>query len=360
MPGNQSISRPQTLNLDLSDPSLTGFASNVTGATWALTATSVPDGLAHQVSIRNDSANDKSAINIVLVGTDADGNAQTETLTGPTGSATVESTLYYKTLTSVTPASTWGADTADIGYVDEAATGIIPLNWLAEAIAALNVDVTGTINFTIQQTFDDFTAPSFTAPSQQVQWLTVAASQTADLIVSTTGGALGVRVLVNSYSNGAEIQVNINPTYVSNQPGISGGADTDVNIAQWGGTATTLGQKAMAASVPVVLASDQSIVQVQVPGNYETVAASQTAQVLGTAGATGDYLQGLLVVPATTSPGNVIILDNAVSITVFVGGASSVGTLVPFFIPIGAYSVSGAWKVTTGASVSVVAVGRFT
>lgn len=92
---------------------------------------------------------------------------------------------------------------------------------------------------------------------------------------------------------------------------------------------------------------------------YETVAASQTAQVLGATGGTGDYLAGLLIVPATTSPGAVSVLDNATSITVFAGGASSVSTLIPFFVPIGAKSVSGAWKVTTGANVSVVAVGDF-
>ena len=95
-------------------------------------------------------------------------------------------------------------------------------------------------------------------------------------------------------------------------------------------------------------------------GEYETVAAGQTAQVLGATGATGDFLAGLLVVPATTSPGNVLLLDNATSITVFTGGASSVSNLVPFFIPIGANSVSGAWKVTTGTNVSVVGIGNFT
>ena len=94
-------------------------------------------------------------------------------------------------------------------------------------------------------------------------------------------------------------------------------------------------------------------------GDYETVAASQTAQVLGATGATGDYLSGILVVPATTSPGAVAILDNATSITVFTGGASSVTNLVPFFIPLGMLSVSGAWKITTGASVSVVGIGNF-
>lgn len=93
---------------------------------------------------------------------------------------------------------------------------------------------------------------------------------------------------------------------------------------------------------------------------YETVAASQTAQVLGATGGTGDYLAGLLVIPATTSPGNVVILDNATSITVFTGGASSVSNLVPFFIPLGMISVSGAWKVTTGSNVSVIGIGNFT
>jgi hypothetical protein len=95
-------------------------------------------------------------------------------------------------------------------------------------------------------------------------------------------------------------------------------------------------------------------------GEYETVAASQTAQVLGATGGTGDYISGLLVIPATTSPGAIALLDGATSITVFTGGASSVSNLVPFFIPLGMISVSGAWKVTTGASVSVIGIGNFT
>lgn len=44
-----------------------------------------------------------------------------------------------------------------------------------------------------------------------------------------------------------------------------------VDVTQWGGTATTLGQKTMAASVPVVVASDQSAVTVQ--GGAATAAA---------------------------------------------------------------------------------------
>lgn len=94
---------------------------------------------------------------------------------------------------------------------------------------------------------------------------------------------------------------------------------------------------------------------------YETVAASQTNQSLGATGAAGDKLSRLLVVPATTSPGNVQIKDGAgTAITVFTGGASSVASLVPFSIPLDLISLSGAWQITTGANVSVIASGNFT
>jgi hypothetical protein len=107
------------------------------------------------------------------------------------------------------------------------------------------------------------------------------------------------------------------------------------------------------------------------PLRYNTVAASQTAQALvlpadtvagqaAGAGAKGDILETLLVVPASTSPGAVTLVDGGVSVTVFAGGAGSVTDLKPFLIFVGARSQSTAWKVTTGASVSVVASGRFT
>lgn len=103
-----------------------------------------------------------------------------------------------------------------------------------------------------------------------------------------------------------------------------------------------------------------ALVNAAAVGDYETVAASQTAQALGGTGAAGDYLAGLLVVPATTSPGVVQIKDGAGSaVTVFAGGASSVADLRPFWLPLGVKSAAGAWAVTTGANVSVIAVGTF-
>lgn len=99
--------------------------------------------------------------------------------------------------------------------------------------------------------------------------------------------------------------------------------------------------------------------QIPAANTYKTVAASQSAQILGTTGAIGDFIARLVITPASTAPGVVTLLDNATTIMPWLGG--TVGAdLKPFVIEVNAVSVSGAWKVTTGINVSVVAVGRFT
>lgn len=123
----------------------------------------------------------------------------------------------------------------------------------------------------------------------------------------------------------------------------------------------TLGQKAGSGSRSIVPASDATFNVALAQAEYETVAASQTDQVLGATGAAGDYLSGVLIVPASTSPGAVSIKDGSGSaITIFTGGASSVSNLVPFFVPLGIKCAGAGWKVTTGASVSAIGVGDFT
>lgn len=105
-----------------------GLGNEVTGATFTLTANSAGDSLAHKITVKNNTATDHAAKTIALVGTDADGNAQTETLTGPGTSATVTSTKYFKTLTSATPSATIGADTFDIGWAADAVSPWVYVN----------------------------------------------------------------------------------------------------------------------------------------------------------------------------------------------------------------------------------------
>jgi hypothetical protein len=109
------------------------------------------------------------------------------------------------------------------------------------------------------------------------------------------------------------------------------------------------------------IATQTTSIATLVGTEYETVAASQTDQVLGGSGAVGDLLNGLLVTPASLDPGAISIKDGGGSaITVFTGGTGSVLSLTPFAIPIGARSAAGAWKVTTGSAVSLIAFGNFT
>ena len=93
---------------------------------------------------------------------------------------------------------------------------------------------------------------------------------------------------------------------------------------------------------------------------YETVAAGQTAQVLGTTGGTGDYIERVIIIPATAAGGVVTLLDGSTSIPLYVGGAvTALPNLMPQSIELGMRSVSGAWKVTTGTNISCIAVGDF-
>ena len=89
---------------------------------------------------------------------------------------------------------------------------------------------------------------------------------------------------------------------------------------------------------------------------YEHVAASQTAQVLGTTGATGDYLHRLVIAVGTAATSTVSLLDNTTS-HVLVAANTAIGV---YSIEINTFSKNGAWKVTTGAGAEVIAVGNFT
>jgi hypothetical protein len=89
---------------------------------------------------------------------------------------------------------------------------------------------------------------------------------------------------------------------------------------------------------------------------YETVAASQTAQALGVTGAKGDILAQLIITVTATATSTVTLLDGAISYPLIVA-TTPVGV---YSITFNAQSVSGAWKITTGAGATVFATGNFT
>ena len=109
--------------------------------------------------------------------------------------------------------------------------------------------------------------------------------------------------------------------------------------------------------------SKHGVAHVQSPGEYKAIAASSNASVgaLGANGTIGDFLKSITIVPATLSPGNVVVRDgSAANITVFAGGANSVSNLLPHTSEVQMTSANGGWAISTGANVSVVASGKFT
>ena len=89
---------------------------------------------------------------------------------------------------------------------------------------------------------------------------------------------------------------------------------------------------------------------------YETVAPSQTAQALGATGAKGDIVKTLVITVSATATSTVALIDNATSYAIMAAN-TPIGV---YTIQLDAQSVSGAWKITTGAGASVFAVGQFT
>lgn len=91
---------------------------------------------------------------------------------------------------------------------------------------------------------------------------------------------------------------------------------------------------------------------------YETVAASQSDQVIGPTGGAGDLLERVIVTVSTSgATGICSIKDGSGTAIPLVAASTPIGV---YSIEIGAASNAGAWKITTGAAATAIAVGRFT
>jgi hypothetical protein len=193
-----------------------GIVDGATGATSPLSLNGVAggasanDGLAHQLGVYS-SANIATII-FTITGTDADGVALTETVTGVNNS-TVETTGYFLTVTSIAISATLGANTVDIGWVDEFITPTVRLNTYVDR-ATCRVKVTGTIDYTVQETLSDIRTR---AEDGAFDWFDV--EDPAGLVdlsdVTATKNWVfqpcpqAIRLQANSYSSGAALDLYI-------------------------------------------------------------------------------------------------------------------------------------------------------
>lgn len=127
------------------------------------------------------------------------------------------------------------------------------------------------------------------------------------------------------------------------------------------GLATEASADRAADALEAMLADGSNTPVVVAPALFETVAASVTDQMMGTTGAVGDTLAGLLVTPTATTVGPISIEYGSTNTQVYAGG--TVGAdLKPFVIPLFniATPSGGGWEITTGVGCSVIAFGKFT
>lgn len=174
------------------------------------TTTTVSDGLAHQVTL-TVATSDYSAINFTLTGLDANGDSITEVLAGPNNN-TVTSVNYFSALTQVTVSAPINdgepVNKVSAGIASASFSPVVPLDARSVSAALIGVNISGTINYTISETADDVFVAN---PSTSCLWVPISAlaSKTGDLLGSSSVGARGVQLKVNSLTSTATIKVSI-------------------------------------------------------------------------------------------------------------------------------------------------------
>ena len=142
----------------------------------------------------------ESAKTATIVGTDVNGSITSEVLTLP-NATTAFSVMDYKTVTSITiSASATGAIT--VGTNGVASSMWVRLDDWAPAQTSVQATVTGTVNYTVQQTLDDPNGAMNSMLPYQVVWF----SSPDSTLVGATGNIQSnyafaptfVRVLLNS------------------------------------------------------------------------------------------------------------------------------------------------------------------
>lgn len=208
--------RPTTISVGpLAAASATNIrtASAVAGAgALTLNGTLVSGGVAtldKPRRIRFTSSGNDTGITFTLTGTNWSGAAISEVVTGA-NATTADSVLDFKTITSIV-ASGAAAGTVSIGTNGVAGSEWIAIDPWSLPNIALQIDVSGTLNYTIQSTLDNPNSPTNPVSPSSMTWVntndTAAVGATANLQTNFFFVPAYVRLLINSGSGSATVQV---------------------------------------------------------------------------------------------------------------------------------------------------------
>ena len=128
----------------------------------------------------------ESAKTFTIVGTDVNGQTQTELLTGVTSGGTGYSNVDFKTVTSITMSAA-AAAALTVGTNTIASSAWVRLDDYAPAPVAIQSVVTGTVSFNIETTMQDPNSFTNAVLPYQVVW-----NQAVSSVISTTSTNLAV------------------------------------------------------------------------------------------------------------------------------------------------------------------------
>ena len=189
----------QTRTLGAADPN--GIAEDQqlgAAGDLSLDGAFVTDGVAvldAQRQVELESAGNISAANFTIIGTDESGNIVEETIAGP-NVGTVATAVNFKTVTQIAVDASFATD-VEVGTNGVGASQEIPLDqYISPFSVSLGVVVTGTINYTVQFTFDDV----FASNSGPFVWFdhTDLTGLIADAEATLISSVSAVRILTNS------------------------------------------------------------------------------------------------------------------------------------------------------------------
>ncbi len=171
-----------------------------------------PDGFAKKIGF--ESTGNLSGVNFTISGY-LDRNKTiplSEVIAGPNNN-TVETTNYFYSIQTIAADGAVGTN-VEAGPVDEAVSQIIPIartnSDRSERQVGLTFIVTGTINYTVQQTNDDVQS----LENRTFNWLdsddTAVIGATASKNSNYIAIPEAMRVKINSYSTGAALLIQIN------------------------------------------------------------------------------------------------------------------------------------------------------
>jgi hypothetical protein len=158
------------------------------------------------VKLLIDSAGAIDTVVFTITGKDQDGNSITEDVTGVNTTA-VSTVNYYSQVTEIATSIAAVDSNAFVGTVTgELATPTYVLNKFSNTGAGVSVaGLAGTCVFDIQETFSDIANNASTA----AVWAVAVSDGAADTSTNLTIGATGCRLVLDSYTDTAELQFTI-------------------------------------------------------------------------------------------------------------------------------------------------------